>query len=51
MELSSKNIVRKYKNIIDTIIYVTQSPEYNLPSGSCILQHKLGLKIILRHLI
>ena len=43
-ELSSKNIVRKYKNIIDTIIYVTQSPEYNLPSGSCILQHKLGLK-------
>jgi 3-oxoacyl-[acyl-carrier-protein] synthase III len=32
------------KNQIDYLIYCTQSPEYYLPSGACILQDKLGLK-------
>ena len=40
---SSKKVLRNNKKKIDCIIYVTQSPEYNLPSGSCILQDKLGL--------
>lgn len=40
---SSKKVLKKNKKKIDCIIYVTQSPEYNLPSGSCILQDRLGL--------
>lgn len=32
------------KNRIDFIILCTQSPEYYLPSGACILQNKLGLR-------
>lgn len=31
------------KTDIDLLVLVTQSPEYVLPSGSCILQNKLGL--------
>jgi len=27
----------------DFILYCTQSPEYYLPSGACIIQHRLGL--------
>jgi len=45
LAIKSSNKILKYKkNLIDALIYVTQSPEYNLPSGSCILQDKLGLK-------
>jgi len=29
---------------IDALVYVTQSPEYHLPSTSCILQERLGLR-------
>ena len=32
-----------YKDI-DLLIYITQAPDYFLPSGSCILQDKLKLK-------
>ncbi len=32
------------KDDIDFLVYCTQSPEYYLPSGACILQDKLGLK-------
>lgn len=31
------------KQIIDFIIFATQSPDYFLPSSSCIIQHRLGL--------
>ena len=41
---SSKLLLKRNKKNIDCIIYVTQSPEYNLPSGSCIIQDRLGLK-------
>jgi len=41
---STKKLILKHKKKIDCIIYVTQSPEYNLPSGTCIIQNKLGLK-------
>ena len=41
-EKAAKLILKK-KHKIDGIIYITQSPEYYLPSGSCILQHRLGL--------
>ena len=36
-------ITKKNKNI-DALIYVTQSPEYHLPTNACIIQNKLGLK-------
>jgi 3-oxoacyl-[acyl-carrier-protein] synthase-3 len=39
---ATKNIIKK-KYKIDGIIYVSQSPEYYLPSSSCILQDRLGL--------
>lgn len=32
------------RNIIDFVILCTQSPDYFLPSTSCVLQNKLGLK-------
>lgn len=42
---ASKKILKKIsKDTIDTVIYVSQSPEYFLPSSSCILQYRLGLK-------
>lgn len=41
---SSKKLINKYRYKIDCIIYITQSPEYNLPSGTCIIQNRLGLK-------
>tara|TARA_B100001964_G_C14219984_1_gene594793 strand:+ start:60 stop:1040 length:981 start_codon:yes stop_codon:yes gene_type:complete len=42
---ASKKVLKKFnKTSIDTLIYITQSPEYFLPSGACILQYKLGLK-------
>lgn len=36
-------ITKNNKNI-DVLIYVTQSPEYHLPTNACIIQNKLGLK-------
>ena len=36
-------ITKRNKNI-DVLIYVTQSPEYHLPTNACIIQNKLGLK-------
>lgn len=32
------------KEKVDFLLYCTQSPEYYLPSGSCILQDRLGIK-------
>ena len=41
---ASKKVLKKInKKSIDTLIYVTQSPEYFLPTSACILQNKLGL--------
>ena len=40
---ASSKIAKKNRKKIDTIIYITQSPEYNLPSGSCIIQNRLNL--------
>ena len=34
----------KSKNQIDALIYVTQSPEYLLPTTACIIQNKLNLR-------
>jgi 3-oxoacyl-[acyl-carrier-protein] synthase-3 len=39
-----KKILENYdKGKIDFLLFCTQSPEYYLPSGACILQDKLGL--------
>jgi len=41
---ASKKVLKKInKKTIDTLIYVTQSPEYFLPTTACILQYKLRL--------
>ena len=41
---ASKKVLKKInKKTIDTLIYVTQSPEYFLPTSACILQYKLRL--------
>ena len=40
---AAKKITKKYKKI-DAIIYVTQSPEFFLPTNACVIQNKLGLK-------
>ena len=42
-EASKKVLEKINKKSIDTLIYVTQSPEYFLPTTACILQYKLGL--------
>ncbi|WP_165156804.1 3-oxoacyl-ACP synthase III family protein [Parabacteroides sp. ZJ-118] len=31
------------KNEIETLVFVTQTPDYKIPATSCILQHRLGL--------
>tara|TARA_B110000503_G_scaffold143158_1_gene242924 strand:+ start:1071 stop:2009 length:939 start_codon:yes stop_codon:yes gene_type:complete len=36
-------VLKKNRSKIDAIIYVTQSPEYFLPSSACILQDQLGI--------
>lgn len=42
---AASNVLNGYdKSNIDFIMLCTQSPEYYLPSGACILQNKLGLK-------
>jgi len=41
----AKKVLQGYdKSQIDFILFCTQSPDYYLPSGSCILQDKLGLR-------
>ena len=44
LAIKSCNKLKLDKSSIDGLIYVTQSPEYILPSTSCILQNKLKLK-------
>jgi len=42
---ASKTVLQNYdKDKIDFLLLCTQSPEYYLPSGACILQDKLGLR-------
>ena len=42
--VAAKKVIDKFDTEkIDTLLYVTQSPEYFLPSSSCILQDKLSL--------
>ena len=42
---ASKKLLHKTENIkIDTLIYVTQSQDYFLPTSACILQDKLNLQ-------
>jgi len=42
---AGKKILKIYdKDRIDFLLFCTQSPEYYLPSGACILQDRLGLK-------
>ena len=41
---ASKKLIKKInKKTIDTLLYVTQSPDYFLPTNACILQNNLGL--------
>lgn len=40
---AGSKITSKIKNI-DALIYVTQSPEYHLPTNACIIQNRLGLR-------
>ena len=43
--ITGKKILKNYdKDKIDFLLFCTQSPEYYLPSGACILQDRLGLK-------
>ena len=43
---AGKKILKNYdRDKIDFLLLCTQSPEYYLPSGACILQDRLGLKI------
>jgi len=42
---TGKKILKNYdKDKVDFLLFCTQSPEYYLPSGACILQDRLGLK-------
>jgi len=42
--IAGKKILKNYdKDKIDFLLFCTQSPEYYLPSGACILQDRLGL--------
>lgn len=44
-EKACKKLFKSFdKNKVDFIIYCTQSPEYILPTTSCILQQRLGLE-------
>lgn len=43
-EKAAEKVLQDYdKSTIDFLLFCTQSPEYFLPSGACILQHRLGL--------
>ena len=41
--VDDKNRISKKNKNIDALIYVTQSPEYHLPTNACLIQNKLGL--------
>jgi len=42
---AAEKVLKNYdKDKIDFLLFCTQSPEYYLPSGACILQDRLGLK-------
>jgi 3-oxoacyl-[acyl-carrier-protein] synthase-3 len=42
---AAEKVLRNYnRDKIDFLLFCTQSPEYYLPSGACILQDRLGLK-------
>jgi len=42
---AAEKVLKKYdKQKIDFLLFCTQSPDYYLPSGACILQDKLGLR-------
>ncbi len=47
LDLATKACEKIRKNLdfekIDSLILCTQSPEYLLPTGACILQHRIGL--------
>jgi 3-oxoacyl-[acyl-carrier-protein] synthase III len=44
LEVGIKVFENYNKNKIDFLLFCTQSPEYYLPSGACIIQDKLGLR-------
>lgn len=48
LELAVKAVEKLFqkidKNIVDFILFCTQSPDYHLPSTSCILQDRVGLR-------
>jgi 3-oxoacyl-[acyl-carrier-protein] synthase III len=42
---AAEDVLEKFdKELIDFVIFCTQSPDYYLPSGACMLQDKLGLR-------
>ncbi len=43
-ENAARKIIRSKPELIDALIFVTQTPDYYLPATSHILQYKLGLK-------
>jgi len=43
VKASEKLLAGEDKSLIDGLIYVTQSPEYILPTSACVLQDRLGL--------
>jgi len=46
--MSAEKLIKEYdidKSTIDYIIFVTQSPDYILPTTACIIQDRLGLPI------
>lgn len=44
LKVTGNMLTKEDKLSIDYVIFCTQSTEYFLPSGSCILQHQLGLR-------
>lgn len=43
---AAKSILESHPEVreqVDCLIFVTQSPDYELPASACILQHRLGL--------
>ncbi len=44
MNAATKILEKEDKNLIDFVLFCTQSPEYLLPTSACLLQAKLGLR-------
>ena len=44
MNAATKILETEDKNLIDFVLFCTQSPEYLLPTSACLLQAKLGLR-------